>query len=159
MNIVYCNTTPFIALSSIDRLDLLPKCFGDVCVVGEVIDECATGGAVKVPDLLALDWVIPVESRPVVCANILLELDKGEKHTIDMARRNRADWVVIDEKIGRNIAEYLGLRVTGTLGVLLKSRQQGWINSFLGAVEAMRASGIYYHPELVRKLAESIGEK
>ncbi|WP_050988034.1 DUF3368 domain-containing protein [Thiothrix nivea] len=75
-----------------------------------------------------------------------------------MAKRQQADWVIIDEKIGRNLAEYLGLRVTGTLGILLKARQQGWIDSFLDAVSAMQQSGIRYHPELVRKLAQSVGE-
>ena len=101
MSVVFCNTTPFIALASINRLDLMPRCFGDVHVVTEVIDECTVGGRVKVPNLRMLDWVIPVVSQPVVHTTLLLELDKGEKHTIDMAKRNQADWVIIDEKIGR----------------------------------------------------------
>ncbi len=158
MSIVFCNTTPFIALASINRLDLMPRCFGDVHVVTEVMDECAVGGKIKVPDLRLLDWVIPVESLPVVHSTLLLELDKGEKHTIDMAKRQQADWAIIDEKIGRNLAEYLGLRVTGTLGILLKAKQQGWIDSFLDTVNTMQQSGIRYHPELVRKLAQSVGE-
>lgn len=49
---------------------------------------------------------------------ILFELDRGEKQTILLAREFKADRVIVDERIGRNIAEYLGLAVTGTLGVL-----------------------------------------
>jgi predicted nucleic acid-binding protein len=37
--IIYSNTTPFIALSSIDQLDMLPKIFGKVHVAKAVIDE------------------------------------------------------------------------------------------------------------------------
>jgi predicted nucleic acid-binding protein len=59
-----------------------------------------------------------------------LALDKGEKHTLDMAQKYQADWVLIDEKFGRNMAEYLGFRVTGTLGILIKAKQQGLISSF-----------------------------
>lgn len=158
MSIVFCNTTPFIALASINRLDLLPKCFGNIHVVTEVIDECAIGGRVQVPDLYALDWIIPVISHPTVHTGILLELDKGEKYTIDMAKRTQAEWVIIDEKMGRNIAEYLGMRVTGTLGILLKAKQQGWISSFIEAVNTMQQHGIRYHPTLVRKLAHSVNE-
>lgn len=33
--------------------------------------------------------------------------------------------VIMDEKLGRNMAEYLGLQVTGTLGVLAKARTWG----------------------------------
>jgi predicted nucleic acid-binding protein len=156
--IVFCNTTPIIALSSIRRLELLQHVFARVHVVTEVVAECMVGGPIVVPDLRRLDWIEIVESTVIVHPSVLLELDKGEQHTIDMACKLNADWVVLDEKIGRNMAEYLGLRVTGTLGVLLKAKQQGLIPSFLGSVSAMQAQGIYYHPSLVRKLATGTGE-
>jgi predicted nucleic acid-binding protein len=156
--IVFSNTTPLIALSSIQQLELLPQLFHRVHVVREVVEECLAGGPIAVPDLQQLDWMEIVESTAVAHPSVLLELDKGEKHTIDMARKRQADWIVMDEKIGRNMAEYLGLRVTGTLGVLLKATQQGFIPSFLESVTAMQAQGIYYHPSLVRKLAMGIGE-
>jgi predicted nucleic acid-binding protein len=151
--IVFSNTTPLIALSSIGQLDLLPRLFTQVHLVGEVIDECAVGGTIAVPDLRSLPWVKEVKSTPVQYPTVLLELDKGEKHTLDMARKLNADWVVIDEKIGRNMAEYLGLKVTGTLGVLLKARQQNWIPSFRDAAEAMMRQGIRYNSGLVERLA------
>ena len=49
--IVFSNTTPFIALSSIDKLDLLAQLFSEVCVVPEVVEECCVGGSIGVPDL------------------------------------------------------------------------------------------------------------
>lgn len=64
----------------------------------------------------------------------------------------------IDERIGRNVAERMGLKVTGTLGVLLKARQQGLISSFSEAAQEMRRKGVFFHPRLVAKLAESVGE-
>ena len=88
----------------------------------------------------------------------MLELDKGEKHTLDMASKHQADWVIIDERIGRNMAEYLGLKVTGTLGILLKAKQQRLIPSFTDCVKAMQAQGIYFHPILISKLAQTVGE-
>ena len=148
--IVFSNTTPIIALSSIQRLDLLPSVFGRIHLVSEVVDECGAGGTIAVPDLRQLDWIDIVESTPLVHPTAL--------HTLDMAKKLQADWVVIDEKIGRNLAEYLGLHVTGTLGVLLKAKQQGSIPSFRDCVNAMRAQGLRYHPSLVDKLAEGIGE-
>ena len=156
--IVFSNTTPRIALSSIQQLELLPQLFHRVYVVREVVAECLAGGPIAVPDLHQLDWIEIVQSTAMAHPGVLLELDKGEKHTIDMAHKLQADLVVMDEKIGRNMAEYHGLRVTGTLGVLLKAKQQGFIPSFLESVTAMQAQGIYYHPFLVRKLAMGIGE-
>lgn len=157
--IVFSNTTPIIALSSINCLHLLQKLFGEIHLVTEVIDECAAGGPISVPALLEIDWIRPVKSSPIQHTSVLLELDKGEKHTLNMAGQYKADWVIIDEKIGRNMAEYLGLRVTGTLGILLKAKQQGLIPSFLDNVKAMQQQGIYFQETLVLKLANTVDEE
>lgn len=156
--IVFSNTTPIIALSSIQRLDLLPRLFGKIYLVNEVVEECEVGGPISVPNLRRLDWIEIHHSTPITYPSILLELDKGEKHTLDMAVKYNANWVVIDEKIGRNLAEYLGLHVTGTLGILLKAKQQAWLPSFRDSVRAMQDKGIRYHAGLVDKLAVGVGE-
>jgi len=156
--IVFSNTTPFIALASIRQLDLLPKLFGKIHVVTEVIEECAEGGHIIVPDLKSLPWVIEVSSTEEITIGILLELDKGEKHTLQMAKAMQADKVIIDEKIGRDVAEYLELEVTGTLGVLLKAKQNGWIDSFSACANGMKEQGIRYHDALIKKLAKIVDE-
>ncbi|MGR8935399.1 MAG: hypothetical protein ACU837_13560 [Gammaproteobacteria bacterium] len=96
--IIFSNTTPIIALSSIQKLDLLQQLFGEIHLVEEVIEECAAGGRISVPPLQEIGWIRPVQSTPIHHASVLLELDKGEKHTLDMACKYKADWVVIDEK-------------------------------------------------------------
>ncbi len=118
--IVFSNTTPFIALSSIDKLDLLPLLFSELCVVPEVVEECSVGGSVEVPDLSGLPWINVVPSTAYIHSHFLLELDKGEKYTIHAACTSKANLVIIDEKIGRNIAEYMGLSVIGHLGGFVK---------------------------------------
>lgn len=66
--------------------------------------------------------------------------------------------VLMDEKLGRNMAEYMGLPVTGTLGVLAKARTLGLIPSFSNAANAMRQQGIYFHVELVKRISARLGE-
>ncbi|TSA40538.1 MAG: DUF3368 domain-containing protein [Methylococcaceae bacterium] len=127
-------------------------------MVTEVIDECSVGGFVSVPKLLEIDWIKLVQSSLIQHGSVLLELNKGEKHALDMASKYQADWVIIDEKIGRNMAEYLGLNVTGTLGILLKAKQQGLIPSFIESVKAMQNQGIYFHEDLIKKLAKTVAE-
>ena len=156
--IVFSNTTPFIALSSIRQLDLLPRLFQRIYVVEQVVAECRAGGHIIVPDLVRFSWIQVVGSTPIQHSSRLLELDKGEKHTLDMACKYSADWVLIDEKVGRNVAEYLGLKVVGTLGVLLKAKQAGLISSFIRCTAEMQSHGIYYHPLLINKLATVAGE-
>lgn len=66
--------------------------------------------------------------------------------------------VVIDEKIGRNIAEYLGLKVTGTLGVLVKAKRMKMIDSFKDEVYCMLEVGIRYHQGLIDRIILELGE-
>jgi predicted nucleic acid-binding protein len=87
-----------------------------------------------------------------------MNLDKGERDTLIKALRMKADYVIIDEKMGRNIAEYLGFSVTGTLGILLKAKQNGKITSFSNYVKIMRNLGIRYNINLVKRLAQQVGE-
>jgi predicted nucleic acid-binding protein len=89
----------------------------------------------------------------------LFELDRGEKQTIILARKNNADRVIIDERIGRRVAEYLGLDVTGTLGILVKAKRTGLISSFRNLAMDMRQQGIHYNVALIERLAEHLGEK
>ncbi len=156
--IVFSNTTPFIALASIGQLHLLPKLFAIVHVAESVIDECAEGGRILVPALRSLDWVIPVVDEATSGLPALLELDRGEKQTIILARKYSANRVIIDERLGRRVAEYLGLSVTGTLGVLAKARSVGLIPSFHDAAQAMRQQGIHYNAGLITRVARHLGE-
>ena len=156
--IVFSNTTPFIALASIDQLILLPKLFGKIHVAESVIDECTQGGRILVPDLKSLDWVTPVKDEAISTLPILFELDRGEKQTIILARKCDAARVIIDERLGRRIAEYLGLNVTGTLGVLVKAKSLGLIPSFFEAAQNMRLQSIHYNEGLILRLTKHLGE-
>jgi predicted nucleic acid-binding protein len=155
---VYSNTTPFIALASIDRLGLLPQIFGKIYVAEAVIAECSEGGRILMPNLKALEWVMPVADDEISTLPVLFELDRGEKQTIILALKHSADMVIIDERIGRRVAEYLGLHVTGTLGVLAKAKSLGLIPSFNQAAMDMRQQGIHYNSALIARLAQHLGE-
>jgi predicted nucleic acid-binding protein len=74
--IVFSDTTPIIALCSIQRLELMQQLFARIHVVTEVIEECMAGGPIVVPDLRRLDWIEVVESTAVVHPGVLLELDE-----------------------------------------------------------------------------------
>jgi predicted nucleic acid-binding protein len=50
------------------------------------------------------------------------------------------------------------LKITGTLGVLLKAKKLGLITSFTAMAEKMRTQGIRYSPALVARLAAKVSE-
>jgi predicted nucleic acid-binding protein len=155
---VVSNTTPFISLSSVGLLHLLPSILGDIVVAPSVVEECAEGGPIVVPNLLTLPWVKVVGVQSQLNLPALFELDRGERDTLLLAASQLRPLVLMDEKMGRNMAEYMGFQVTGTLGVLAKARAQGLIPSFVAAANGMRAQGIYFNAALIARIAARVGE-
>ena len=64
-----------------------------------------------------------VEDRHLVQA-FSATLDEGESEAMALYCEKQADFLLIDEKKGRKIAAYNGLKVIGTLGILLLSKQR-----------------------------------
>ena len=48
---------------------------------------------------------------------MLLGLDTGELQVLLLAQEVHADWVIIDERLGRRIARVMNLPVKGTVGI------------------------------------------
>lgn len=121
-------------------------------MVETVVNECEYGGPIAVPDLRSLAWVtiLPAPLRP---DDRFYMLDAGERDTISAALACAGSLVLIDERLGRNLAEYHGLAVVGTLGTLLKASQLKLIPHFLPLVRQLQARGFHYHETLVQRLA------
>lgn len=56
------------------------------------------------------------------------KLHDGEVEVMILAQgETKADLVIIDDNAAKKTAKYLGLTVTGTMGVLLKAKSEGYI--------------------------------
>jgi len=157
---VVANTTPLIALAVIGRLDLLPRLYSEITISEAVAEELAAGGPerIVVPHPSTLSWITIVPKDPREARRLLYGLDDGEAYTLLLALRLKARLVIIDEKVGRSTAEYLGLRVTGTLGVLARAKREGMVPNFTEEADRLMRAGLYYHPSLVARLARELGE-
>lgn len=74
-------------------------------------------------DVSKIDWIKVTEIRDKKSLAYFLELDKGEAETIILANEINAELVIIDEILGRFHAKNSNLKVTGTLGILLKAKK------------------------------------
>ena len=75
---VICNTTPFIALSSIGQIGLLKEIYSSIITPIAVIEETSAGGAIPVSDLASLGW-IEVVPNVVTAENRKLYLHTHKK--------------------------------------------------------------------------------
>lgn len=69
-----------------------------------------------------------------------------------------ADLVIIDDNAAKKTAKYLGLTVTGTLGVLIKAKQSGIISSVKNAITKIQSNGFYINENIIKLALKQVGE-
>lgn len=75
-------------------------------------------------------------------------LDRGEREAIQLARQHGADLVILDDKAARLAARELGLRITGTLGVLEAAARRDLVD-LRAAVGRLRQTNFRASPALL----------
>ncbi len=156
---IVSNTTPFIALASVDLLGLLPAIYSSIIVPEAVLEELRVGGPIKVPDISKYDWINIVPNNIGPIDQYLFQLDYGERQAIIHSLEIDADLVLLDDAKARNIAEYFGIKVKGTLGVLVEAKKQNKITSFRNTALSMRKKNIRFSLKLINAISESLREK
>lgn len=160
--IVVSNTTPLIGLASIGKFNLLQELFGVIYIPKAVYDEAVIvgrekGGAKK--EVSEANWIKTVEVKDRLAINVLLdELDLGEAEVIVLARELDADWVLMDEKKGRRKLTHLKLQKIGTLGILLKAKDMGFIQTLRKDLEELRKNGFSISQPVIDAVLEEAKE-
>jgi predicted nucleic acid-binding protein len=146
---VIVDTSAFIALDRIGQVDLLRQLFGSVVRPQAVLDELLAGGDSHPLSavLTEADWVA-TEPNPT-SSSLRPELGHGETAAITLAYESRADLILLDDLQARLVAAGLGLRVTGTIGVLLAAHKNGLGPGIDESLRMLDAAGFRMSAELI----------
>jgi uncharacterized protein len=125
--IVVSDASPLIALSSVDRLDLMQLLFDTVIIPVSVRDEIMGAAAKITVNLPSFIRVEPVAAELPV-RFLKLNLHAGESEAISLALERDIQGIILDDKQAREIAAELGLKVIGTLGLLILARRKGFLS-------------------------------
>ena len=92
---------------------------------------------------------MPIPSTEPTIEPMLLGLDAGEMDVLLLAREIAPDWVLIDERQGRRIAQAMNLPVKGTLGILLAAVLAGLMSKeeALNGMQQLVTRGIRISPQ------------
>jgi len=152
---IVSNATPIIALLKINKLSILKKLYKEIIVPQEVYNEIESGKQkMFYRDLSQIKWIKIKNIKDEKSLSYFLDLDKGEAETIILANEIKADLVIMDEKLGRFHAKHADLKVTGTLGVLLKAKKSGVILKIQPLLYALKEKGIWLDNNLIQKVIE-----
>lgn len=137
---IVINTSPLIALvAAVGDLRILQSLYEEVWVPLEVAEEILAGGAsgFAIVEFQQATWLIKQTVPLQISPSLLNALDLGEASVIQLAINQRIKTVCIDEVVGRQVARSNGLLLTGSIGVLLKAKQQTPSLSIRVAIENM----------------------
>lgn len=157
---VVSNTTPIISLLKIDKLSILKDLYTEIYVPKEVYNELENGKRKGYyTDLSKINWIKIKEIKDKKSLSYFLDLDKGEAETIVLANEIEADLTIIDETLGRYHAKNANLKITGTLGILLKAKKTGHIEKIKPLLFDLKNKGVWLNEKLIDNILILANEK
>jgi len=158
---VVSNSSPIIHLAKIGKLDLLKLLFNTVKIPKAVYQECVIEGGSRpeVKLIKSARWIKVLEVDDTNLIKLLkTQIDEGESEAIVLALEIGADLVLLDDYEAREKARIFGLKVTGTIGVLLKAKKMGLIKNLKKEIENLQSSGFWIKEDLIKEILGVAGE-
>jgi predicted nucleic acid-binding protein len=161
MSIWVVNTSPLVFLGNMGRLELLRHEGREVYIPRAVAEEIAEkpDAAAQAVQAACGTWmqVRNVTDQTAVTL-VQAALHKGEAEAIVLAAELQAERLVLDDQDARRFADRCGLKVIGTLGILLAAKQRGVIASLRAEINALVALGLRVNPQFVTAVLQSARE-
>jgi uncharacterized protein len=94
-----------------------------------------------------------------VTSTLLHELDAGEAEAIVLALESHADLLLMDERLGRDIASHFSLKYIGLIGVLVVAKRKGLISAVKPYLDELRdVAGFRVKEGLYLRVLQDEGE-
>lgn len=160
MSIVVSDTSPIRALAHVHQVELLQRLFGEVLIPPAVVRELSAprrGSSIDVRDWTFIKMRSPLKQELVL--ELARSLDGGEAEALALAIEVKADAVLLDEADGRAEAKRRKLASTGTIGILVRAKKEGFIPTVRPLLEDLRdRTQFFISPALMADSLRRAGE-
>ena len=158
--IAISNTSPLLYLYRIGLIHLLGELFEAVWVPDAVKRELEIGRqeGYDVPSLEALNWIRCVNPEAMPSEWLALDLGPGELAAMALALEYPEYIVLLDDLLARRTAEAAGLKVWGTLRVILTAKRRGLVARVEPYVDRLAEAGMWLSPEIRVRILRLAGE-
>jgi predicted nucleic acid-binding protein len=148
--LVITDTSCLIVLTRIGALDVLHRLYAEVTVTDVIAGEFGE----PLPEWLRVRRAVNTAYQQLLEAT----LDPGEASAIALAMETDGALLVVDDLKGRREAQRLGLRITGTLGVLYKAKEMGIVPQLAPLLALLQQEGFRIAPAIIDELLHRAGE-
>jgi len=148
--IVIADASCLIVLSKIRKLELLRLVYSEINITLEVKTEYGE----TLPS-----WILTKKVSDQKYQQFLeTELDPGEASTITLATQEPNSLMILDDLKARKVAQKLNLVFTGTLGVISKAKEKGYLTQIKPIIEQILATNFRISDQVVKALLSKYGE-
>ncbi|MDR2589826.1 MAG: DUF3368 domain-containing protein [Oscillospiraceae bacterium] len=134
-NNIISNTSCLIILSNINRLNLLHDVYETIMITDEVAVEYGD----SLPKWITVEPVKDKEKTKIISSGLGI----GESSTIALALEQKNALIILDDKKARRLAKEYELSVTGTLGVVVKAKNMGFIVDIQSVLNDFKQYGFW----------------
>lgn len=149
---------PLITLAAIGRFELLRDLASDVVVPRRVFEEVLAGAPRPGSVEIRADWIRVADAKQELADAFALMIDRGEAEALALAKELPASLLVVDDLRARRVAAELGLRFTGTLGILDLARRTGLITSLRAELGKLQGAGFHIAETMAAEFLRLAGE-
>ena len=150
---VISNSSPLIALTQIGRLDLLRRLYTCIWIPPAVAREVEPTVA-RLPD-----WIVVQElAHPLQPITVSGSIGPGEREVISLGLELGAALLIVDEQPARRLATSLGLRVIGTVGLLMAGKERGFLAKIRPELDRLLAVRFFMDQDLYDRVIAQAGE-
>ena len=146
--LVIADAGPIFSLALVDKLDVLDKLFDDIRISKAVWEEISSDDTKPFHARIVSFFQNKVET--IKGRNDLtFIMDYGESESVILYKELDADFLLIDDKKARNIAENYNINCVGTIGILIKAKELGIIDSLKPIFTSFLNNKRFYSIELL----------
>ena len=155
---VISDSGPVFSLAVIDKLGVLDDLFDEIHIPRAVWEELTRDKTAEHSPRIAKYFEKKVKDISGF-NELTFVMDYGESESVLLYKELHADYLLVDDKKARNIAENFGIQCIGTIGLLSIAREKGIIEDlrplFISFLERKR----YYSLQLLNAILQKHNEE
>ncbi|HSU81289.1 MAG TPA: DUF3368 domain-containing protein [Thermoanaerobaculia bacterium] len=141
------DSSPLIYLARTGNLLILKALALTFLIPEPVLDE-----------IRAAPWLSVVPPPSIPQTLLAWDLGKGEASVLAWALSRPGTIAVLDDQRARSYAQWHGIPVIGTLGIVLRAKRQGMIPLARPVIQDLIARGMYLSKAVANKALALVGE-
>lgn len=156
--LVISDSGPIFSLAIVVKLDLLNELFEKVSIPNAVWKEITKDSSVSFFSQIHSFF----KNKTVEISgfnDLTFTMDYGESESVILYRELNADYLLIDDKKARKIAESLGVNCIGTLGLLHQAKEHNMIGELRQVFIELLENKRYYGIDLLNSILINNNEK